>query len=72
MGKGTLGKPKYKIDDEVGFYLDDKYFKGKVYIVDKWGTFEQNEEPSYDVMIEDFGKKGNSCLVKHVRESLIK
>ena len=40
--------------------------------MDKWGTFEQNEEPSYDVMIEDFDQKGNACLVKHVRESLIK
>ena len=71
MEKGTLGKPKFKIDDEVKFKFDEKYLVGKVYIVDKCGTFEQNEEPSYDVMIEDFDQKGNACLVKHIRESML-
>ena len=71
MEKGTLGKPKFKIDDEVKFKFNEKYLAGKVYIVDRWGTFEQNEEPSYDVMVENFDQKGNACLVKHVRESLI-
>lgn len=70
-----IGKPKYKYEDTVGFWLKpygetgQKFFVGKVYIVDAYGTFEQNEEPSYDIMVEDFNGTGQPCLVKHVRES---
>jgi len=45
---------------------------GKVYIVDPYGTFEQNEEPSYDVMVENYKGSGQACLVKHIRESKLK
>ena len=71
---GTPGKPKCKRGDLVGFYLSpygeeqEKFFKGSVEIVDSYGTFEQDEEPSYDVMVEDFNGQGPT-LVKHVRES---
>lgn len=73
--KGIAGKPMFKYENEVGFYLipyketEKKFFMGKVYIIDAWGTFEQNEEPSYDIMVDDFNGSGSPCLVKHVRES---
>ena len=73
--KGIIGKPVFKRDDVVGFYIkpygeDKKIFcKGKVVIVDKYGTFEQNKEPSYDIMVENFNNSGEPCLVKHIVES---
>ena len=72
---GILGRPLFSIDDEVGFYLkpykeeNEIFCKGKVYIVDSHGTMEQNDEPSYDIMVENFNNTGSRCLVKHVRES---
>ena len=72
---GTIGKPLFKYEDEVGFYImpyqSDKeiFCKGKVYIIDAYGTFEQNIEPSYDIMVENFNNTGAPCLVKHIRES---
>lgn len=73
--KGITGQPVFAYGDEVGFYLipyqetEEKFFVGKVEIIDKWGTFEQKEEPSYDIMVEDFNGSGSPCLVKHVRQS---
>lgn len=69
-----IGKPKYKVGDRVSFKIKDdgKDFivSGKVYIVDAYGTFEQNEEPSYDVWAEESHyDEDSSCLYKHVRES---
>lgn len=69
-----LGKPKYKVGDSVFFklYEDDKEFiiEGKVYIVDAYGTFEQQNEVSYDIMAEQSHfDKNSKCLYKHIRES---
>lgn len=58
--------PKYDYDDVVKFKIDDQTFEGVVYIIDRYGTFEQNEEPSYDVY-----NKSQNILYKHVRESWI-
>ena len=44
---------------------------GKIYIIDKYGTFEQNKEVSYDILVEDWPETGRPCLVKHVVESNI-
>ena len=67
--------PKYIYDDVVRFELEyngNTYLcTGKVYIVDRYGTIEQNEEPSYDIMVENFLGGKDSCLVKHIRESSI-
>lgn len=69
-----LGKPKFKLDDKVKFdikYKDKTYtLFGTIYIIDAYGTFEQNEEVSYDIMV----KEGDfpielPCLFKHIRES---
>lgn len=73
--ENIIGKPIFKYEDQVGFYLkpygeaEKKFFVGKVYIIDAYGTFEQNEEPSYDIMVEDYNGTGRPCLVKHVRQS---
>ena len=70
-----LGKPKYKLDDLVLFELkdeNDKNYKltGKVYIIDAYGTFEQNEEVSYDIMVDSGDYPINyPCLFKHIKES---
>lgn len=68
-----IGKPKYKEGDTVRWTLTledgtNLDLVGEVYIVDAWGTFGQNEEPSYDIMVEHEAL-GGRCLVKHVRES---
>ena len=61
-----LGEPKYKYGDIVTFMYDGIEKIGYVYIVDRYGTFEQDEEPSYDIMVEK-----DNCLYKHCRESLV-
>ena len=73
--KGTIGKPLFKRGDTVGFYVKlhsenkEIFCEGKICTVDAYGTFEQNNEPSYDVMVENFYNKGKSCMVKHIAES---
>lgn len=69
-----IGKPRYKNGDIVTFYIVDTVGVNKVitktgyiYIVDPYGTFEQNDEPSYDIMVEQ-----DNCLYKHIRESFVK
>ena len=66
-----IGRPKYKIGEEVSFKLNEKIYTGKVYIVDPRGTFEDNSDVSYDIMVNGFSKKGEECLVKHINERLI-
>lgn len=73
--KGVLGKPRFKDGDKVGFYLkphkmnEEVFFVGTVEIIDRYGTFEQDEEPSYDIMVENWLDSGERMFVKHVRES---
>lgn len=63
-----MNPPKYDKFDVVKFdaeLLGDgtKTFEGYIAIVDRYGTFEQNEEPSYDVYVPDM-----NTLFKHIRE----
>lgn len=37
-----LGKPKYKRGDEVKLVFRGDIIRGEIYIVDAYGTFEQN------------------------------
>ena len=73
--KEMIGKPKYEFGDTVVFSVVHDDYKlslmGVVYIVDAYGTFEQNEEPSYDVMVANGLSDGVPCLYKHIRESEI-
>ena len=61
-----LGKPKYKLNDKVKFKLEDKLIEGYVYIIDEYGTFEYDEDVSYDIMCKE-----NNCLYKHIPEKII-
>ena len=65
-GIPCIGQPKYQLRNRVRFMFRDEELEGIIRIVDAWGTFEQNEEPSYDILCE---KK--NCLYKHVLESEI-
>ena len=69
-----IGRPQYTYGDSVRFAIiidgEKNIFEGTVEMVDAYGTFEQNEEPSYDIMVEAHGH-GAPCLFKHIRESLI-
>lgn len=68
MENNTVGNPKYAYGDIVEFNLQGYgTLHGEINIIDAYGTFEQSEEPSYDVMVEDLN--GQPCLVKHIRES---
>lgn len=57
---------KYKWGQKVRFPFRDMVKEGYIEIVDAYGTFEQKEEPSYDIMVYP-----DDCLYKHVRESMI-
>lgn len=57
-----MKQPDFKRGDVVQFTWNDMVKQGEVYIVDAFGTFEQQEEPSYDVRTDE-------GLFKHLRES---
>lgn len=68
-----IGYPKYAKGENVGFIFDKgagsiKECQGSIYLIDAYGTFEQNEEASYDIISMNEGEK---CLYKHVRESSV-
>lgn len=66
-----MEKAIYKIDDVLKFdYWDGECEKipmsGKVVVVDRYGTFFNPDEPSYDVQLEC------GTWVKHIPQSAIK
>ena len=65
---GKLGHPKYNLNDVVSFEYYGNTLTGKIGVVDAYGSFGQNEEPSYDVIVEDGSPW---TLYKHVRVSWI-
>lgn len=73
--KGHIGKPVFKDEEPVGFFIklygsdEETFCIGNIAIIDSYGTFGQNEEPSYDIMVPNFMSKGATCLCKHIRES---
>ena len=60
------GHPRYHCEDMVRVKWDDTEKIGKIFVVDAFGTFEQSEEPSYDIFVEE-----DNCLYKHICESEI-
>lgn len=72
-----IGNPKYSYGDKVQFTLDGEDYEGTIYIIDKYGTFEDDSDVSYDVMVisdkfkSEFNPNGE-CLFKHLNEKLIK
>ena len=74
LPKGTPGKPFYKKGDKTGFYLtykEKEYFCiGTIEIIDAYGTyFQKDNEPSYDIMVENFADTGAPMFCKHITES---
>lgn len=72
-----IGQPKYNYDDIVEFDINiDKVnytLQGKVYIIDRYGTFEQNKDVSYDIMVDRSPFHNNEpCLYKHIIETKIR
>lgn len=71
-----LGKPKYKLGQVVTFDVDmynreaDKIEtmkkEGTIAIIDKYGTFQDDSDVSYDILVGD-----ENCLYKHIREDFI-
>lgn len=61
-----IGKPKYNINQEVTFNYNGQIKTGVICIIDSYGTFEQHEEVSYDILVKD-----ENCLYKHVCEPLV-
>lgn len=59
--------PKFKRNDMVVFKFGDDEKCGMIQIVDVYGTFEQEDEPSYDICVEE-----ENCIYKHIRETAIK
>lgn len=59
-----IGKPRYKEGNIVTFEFGEDVIEGTIYIVDKFGTFEDKSDVSYDIMTKD-------CLYKHVNEKYI-
>lgn len=60
------GYPIYNLGDTVSFILGETLIVGEIAIIDKYGTFEDNSDVSYDI----FSEKDN-CLYKHIREDKI-
>lgn len=63
-----LGKPKFKVDDKVSFSVKGEVITGCVYIVDAWGTFEDDSDVSYDIFVDSCEKFPEGCLYKHIKE----
>ena len=59
------GNPKFKLGDIVKFQLEETVYEGTVCVVDKFGTFENPNDVSYDVIIDGKG------IFKHITENLI-
>lgn len=55
---------KIKRNDMVVFKIGDDEKCGMIQIVDAYGTFEQEDEPSYDICVEE-----ENCIYKHIRET---
>ena len=67
-----IGKPKYKIGNNVKFTLEGREYHGKVYIVDEYGTWDDPSDVSYDIMVIDYGDNHDKeCLFKHLTEKLV-
>lgn len=57
------GKPKFKVGDVVRFKVGNKVKVGTIEIVDRWGTFSNPTDVSYDIMVEN-----ENMFYKHFTE----
>jgi hypothetical protein len=62
-----LGKPKYKENDNVEFAIYENEVRiGVIYVVDKYGTFFDKSDVSYDIYVEE-----ENMLYKHINEKYV-
>ena len=62
-----IGNPKYKAFDEVEFSFNEgEVHKGTIWIVDKYGTFFDKSDVSYDIYVEE-----EYMIYKHIPENCI-
>ena len=66
-GEIMIGKPKYKESDKVEFTIyENEVRKGVIYVVDKYGTFFDKSDVSYDIFVEE-----ENTLYKHINEKYV-
>lgn len=58
-----IGYPKYKVGDKVSFIVNKAVLHGDIYIVDRYGTFEDNTDVCYDIYVKD-----ENTIYKHINE----
>lgn len=58
-----LGQPQFSLNQMVTFNHNGTTKIGKVFIIDKWGTFFDDSDVCYDIMVVD-----ENCLYKHINE----
>ena len=63
-----LGKPKYNYKDVVQFEINGNIKVGVIEIIDSHGTFFDDSDVSYDVLVTEGEEK---CLYKHINERLV-
>lgn len=63
-----LGKPKHKAFDKVEFTIYENDTRiGVIYAVDKYGTYYDKSDVSYDIFVEE-----ENMLYKHINEKYVK
>lgn len=68
-----LGKPKYHYGQDVTFEFNGTTLTGKIYIIDAYGTFFDDSDVSYDVMVDNSPLfNGQQALYKHIKETMLK
>lgn len=63
------GNPKYQYGNLVKFELNGEIKEGTVYTVDEYGTFEDDSDVSYDILVKN---EKEHCLYKHINEKYLK
>ncbi len=61
-----VGKPKYKYGDIVKVKIGDTEITGAVAIIDRYGTFFDDSDVSYDIL-----NKEENMLYKHINEKYV-
>ena len=63
-----IGKPKYKENDKVEFeFIENEVHIGVIWIVDRYGTFFDKSDVSYDIYVEE-----ENMIYKHINEKYVK
>ena len=61
-----IGHTKYNLRNKVRFQFNGETKEGRVVVVDKYGTFMDKSDVSYDIMV-----KSENTLYKHINEKFI-